>query len=295
MALVFIEAANHHCPVPLEFIKQQAAETWRQVREISTDTLASISRVVDYLGKMPGARVLVMASSGFVGGTLEPQQDRIIEKAVHAGGVINALDAKGLFNELTPGERFADPQPARAWSTVSRGYQGWVKSEMMAVPDRLALVDEPMATLAKGTGGLLIQNNNDLYAGFRELGVPPEVTYRMSFNPESVIADGTYHKLKVKLVHSGSYTVEARPGYFAPVETPAADDRQSKLDREVMASDTVSDFPAGLAIQVGKPSTGHRTLSVVVQVDVSKLGFYDARRPENAADYFRERAARCAG
>jgi hypothetical protein len=96
----------------------------------------------------------------------------------------------------------------------------------------------------------------------------------MSFSPEGVIADGSYRKLRVKLAHSGAYTVEARPGYFAPEKTGAATETpQSKLDREVAASDTLTGVPAGLSIRVDKPSSSQRTLSVIVHVDISKLAF----------------------
>jgi len=129
-----------------------------------------------------------------------------------------------------------------------------------------------MADLAHGTGGEFFHNNSDLHAGFRELGVPPEVSYRMSFNPEGVPPDGRYHKLKVKLVRAGNYEVAARPGYFAPTDKPA-DDPQSKLDREVTGSDLLADVRASITTQVRKPADNQRNLSVVVRVDVSKLAF----------------------
>jgi VWFA-related protein len=267
--LVTMEAAMSNCVSTSQLIEDQAVETWRRVREISLDTLASISRVVEYLGKMPGARVLVVASSGFFGETLEQQQDTIINQAVHAGVVINALDAKGLYSEGMPGTRPGDPQ-------AYKGYRDnfYLMHETMQVGERLMVVNTAMADLAQGTGGVFFHNNNDLNAGFHQLGLPPEVTYRMSFNPDGVITDGSYHKLKVKLVHSGSYSVEARPGYFAPEKTAAAiDTPQSKLDREVMASDTLTGVPAGLSVQLGKPSATQRTLSVIVHLDVSKLAF----------------------
>ena len=69
--------------------------------------------------------------------------------------------------------------------------------------------------------------------------LPPEVTYRMSFSPEGVTADGSYHKLQVELAHAASYSVEARPGYFAPEEAAAEKLRES-LDKEVMGSDSLA-------------------------------------------------------
>jgi VWFA-related protein len=268
ISLVMIEAAMGSCPVTRSYVEDQAVETWRRAREISLDTLASISRVVEYLGKQPGTRVLLLASSGFFGETLEPQQDTIINQAVHAGVIVNALDAKGLYAEGMPGTRPGDPQAYKGGGSTY-----YLMHETMQLGERLMVVNSAMADLAQGTGGVLFHNNNDLNAGFHQLGLPPEVTYRMSFSPEGVIGDGSYHKLKVKLLHSGSYSVEARPGYFAPEKTAAAETPQSKIDREVMGSDTLTGVPAGLSIQVEKPSANQRTLSVIVHLDIAKLAF----------------------
>ena len=120
-----------------------------------------------------------------------------------------------------------------------------------------------MANLTEATGGLFYHNNNDLAQGFRELGNPPEVTYRISFRPEGVAPDGSYHKL---IIHAkGNYVVQARPGYFAPNQTESL---QAKIDREVLSDNTIDGFPMVLAVQ-----RGAGTLSVVVRVDISRLRF----------------------
>jgi VWFA-related protein len=272
---------GYNCAASRDQVIAEAEETWRQIRQISIDTLSSIDRVVNYVGSKPGARVLVIASSGFFGQTLEQQEQAVIEHAIHSGVVINALDSKGLYSEAPPGCRPTDPDPMECM-TGDRGFQ----YETMAVGDRLMLVNSAMADIAHGTGGEFFHNNNDLHAGLKQVGIPPEVTYRISFKPEGVVADGSYHKLKVKVTHPGNFDVVARPGYFAPVDKPStADDPRSKLERAVAASDTVTDFPAGLAIQVAKPSASQRTLSVVVRIDISKLQFatQDGRKKQRIA------------
>ena len=126
-----------------------------------------------------------------------------------------------------------------------------------------------MADFAEATGGIFYHNNNDLIAGFRELGTPPEVTYRISFRPDGVVPDGSYHKLKIRITHAkGNYSLQARPGYFAPSEEAETQTLQAKIDREILADDTVTGFPVGIAVQ-----RGNGTLSVVVKVDISKLRF----------------------
>ncbi len=126
--LVMRATGSGRCWSTANQVVTQAEEIWRRVKESSTETLASLSRVVTYLAGKQGARVLLMASSGFAAGTLEPQENRIIDEAVHAGVVINALVTKGLYNELPPGERFdVDPAPQKALYTLMPGYQGGPK------------------------------------------------------------------------------------------------------------------------------------------------------------------------
>ena len=271
---------GYACMATTDQVVIEAEETWRRVREISVDTLASLDRTVSYLGSKPGARVLVLASSGFLGETLETQQQAIIDHALRSGVIVNALDSKGLFSDGPPGTRPTDPPGGQLAKNTA-----WVLFETSALADRLMVVNSAMADIAHGTGGEFFHNNNDLHTGLLQLGVPPEVIYRISFKPEGVPADGSYRKLKVKLQHPGNYEVEARPGYFAPTDKPAVDDPRSKLDRAVMASDTQADFPAGLGIEVLKPSSNVRTLSVVVRIDIAKLAFtvQDGRKKQRIA------------
>ncbi len=269
---------GYNCVADPQQVIIQAEDTWRRMREIALDTLASIDGVVDHVGKMAGARVLVMASSGFFGETLEQQQQAIIDHAIRSGVVINALDSKGIYSEAPPGQRPTDPDPGYG-QPISRQ---WEIMETKSVSDRVNAVNTGMADLAHGTGGEFIHNSNDLHSGFLRVGAPPEVTYRMSFNPNGVAADGSYHKLTVKLAHAGNYQVSARPGYFAPTGNAAAGDPKTKLDREVAGSSTLADVPADLSIQVAPPSGDQRSVSIAIRIDVAKLQFaeQDGRRKQ---------------
>lgn len=95
---------GYGCMATPDQVVMESEETWRRVREISKETLAAIDRTVSYLGKMPGSRVLIVASSGFLGATLEEQQ-AIVDRALRNGVVINALDSKGLYSEAPPANR----------------------------------------------------------------------------------------------------------------------------------------------------------------------------------------------
>ncbi len=253
---------------------QQAEETWRQARQISADTLDSIGHVADRLGKMPGTRVLLLASSGFLTATLEQQRDQIVNNALRAGVVINALDSKGLYEWLEANTKDVALTQMFGISTVKAGVEH-NNFETTQMGLRLETMNEPLAALAEGTGGNFFHNSNDLTAGFLELEDPPEAVYRLSLRPQDVPADGTYHKLKVTVLRAPHKSVQARPGYFAPAAKSEPDPvvESSRFDREVMATDTIEDFPVDVSAQLGKPSGGTTTLVVLANVDISKLNF----------------------
>lgn len=244
-----------------------AEMTWQRARQLSKDTLESIGQVADHLATMAGTRVLLLASSGFLTATLEPQRDRIINRALQSGIVINALDSKGLYDWLEPVTKnvpLAGPPGLVAAGLAHNRF------ETAHLGLRVEAMNEPLAALAEGTGGVFYHNNNDLQAGFEELAAPPEVTYRLSFPLHDVAADGNYHKLKVTVLHAPYKSVQARPGYFAPTEKPA---ETSKFDSEVLAKDTVEDFPVDLGTQNTRLPDGDMTVSIIAKVDVSKLAF----------------------
>ena len=96
---------GYDCAANPQQVVMEAEETWRRMREISADTLVSIDRLVSYLGNNPGPRIRVMASSGFFGQTLEQQENAVIDHALQAGVIVNALDSKGLYSEAPLGCR----------------------------------------------------------------------------------------------------------------------------------------------------------------------------------------------
>jgi hypothetical protein len=160
------EAVLKNCPATPQWIRDTAEDTWRKVRGISTDTLNTIGRVVDYLEQKPGKRTLLLASAGFMAGTLQEQRDRVVDHARRAGVVIHALDAKGLYAEMIAGTRPGD--------FIAKGPTGpppsYIKAETMAVSDRALLLNEPMAELAEKTGGVFIHDNNDPQCRFPRIG-----------------------------------------------------------------------------------------------------------------------------
>jgi len=245
-------------------VKTQASATWLQAQLVSESTFDAIRVCLKTLATMPGKRMLLIASSGFVSGDVGPQEDAIVQDALRAGVVINALDAKGLYAEA-PTRPLNEPTDATALHPLSMIY------EARSLGERLESQDAAMARFAESTGGLFFHNNNDLNLGFYQLGVIPEVAYELAFQPAE---DGKYHELKVELKNKRSGFVQARPGYLAPNDAAAAQRNQiHALDQAITGNQDSNAIPAEVTLQLAKTTANGRRLSLNIHIDTRGLPF----------------------
>jgi VWFA-related protein len=252
-------------------VRAQAEATWQMAREISLTSFDAIDNAMALLAKAPGSRVLLMVSTGFLSGMLDAVRDAAIDRAIHAGIVINALDAKGLWSEGV----------GRAFGQDAQTYKGFPIQtfifEATSVGSRNDALNAVMEEFAAGTGGLFFHNNNDLVGGFAQLAAVPETAYLLAFRPDEQGAAGKYHKLKVRLTPGTHDYVQARPGYFAPANPPAeAKTELRKLDQEAIAADTLAEIPVQLTGSLSKTEKGAPVLSLLIHVDLAKLKFTES-------------------
>jgi VWFA-related protein len=238
-----------------------AQSSWEQTRLVSRNTLGAINDIVDYLARHDGERLMVYASSGFLTGTIELDQELLINRALHAGVVIDALDAKGLYTPEAP-----QPSPGANMHSMI------VQQKMGTRP--LESENDGMAVLAYGTGGIFFHNNNDLSAGLREM-MTPETIYLLGFTPEQV-SSNKYHHLKVRLA-SGHYNIQARPGYMATPLRPTAEAPPRKIDEAALATDSRADAPAIVGATLREnPKDGGKELAAVLHLDIGHMSFRQA-------------------
>lgn len=64
-----------------------------------------------------------------------------------------------------------------------------------------------MRTLAEETGGRAFVNTNDLTGAIRQAVDDGAVTYTLGFYPDPDSLDGTFHKLKVRVLHHGAVDI----------------------------------------------------------------------------------------
>lgn len=256
----------------MDIIHEQAEQTWGMVKQASLMSLETIEAILDSLSKQPGNRTLIVTSSGFLAGTMEAEQDKVISRALRSGVVISAIDAKGLYAEA--------PSLPLGEAPNGTGIPQLIFNAK-SVGAKLTDLAAPLANFAEGTGGLLFRNNNDLNLAFREVGMVPEFTYVLGIEPAH---DGKYHHLRVSVAGVGGQFVQTRPGYFAPLNAPSvthAESPENDLDNEVFAADSRSDIAASVETQEGPLNGSGNVLWVNVHVDISTLKF-DTRSERHA-------------
>jgi VWFA-related protein len=258
------QACGGRVPRPQEQITSMAQGVWQNALLNSRNTLRVIDGLVGGMAKLPGERLILLTSAGFLTGDLEADEDLLMARALHAEVVIDTLDARGLYTVL-PGDDASDsppvgrvPRRAQVVEAQSAGRQEEAK-------------DDGMAVLAAGTGGTFYHNSNDLLRGFRELGMMPENMYVLGFAPSGVAADGRFHSLKVRLAAGQRYSLQARLGYTASSANAAARVSPfSRLDSEATASDTIADLPAEFTWEQRPGPPG---ITLVAHLDIGHLHF----------------------
>jgi VWFA-related protein len=205
-------------------------------------TLAALGAAAKRLSEMPGARILVFMSGGFIihmapEYDCQPEVDKFIEDAVHWNVAVAVIDARGV-----------------------------------SVNQRADPARRPLKEISAGTGGHLFENSNDL-AGAMELAAHPEVTYQIAFNP--TMRDGKFHTLKIRFKSKRADSVEFRPGYLSRKD----DDSDRKpaprgpLDEALFSKKTLRDLSATVTSSIGPPKDGAIPLTVDITLDGSGLQF----------------------
>ncbi len=229
-------------------------------------TYRHLEDVIRRLAAMPGQRVLVLISPGFIPTTLWIEVSDLIDRATRAGVVINTIDARGLY---TPD--MGDISNPRVNSQRTIGYKASYRVAAQSAQD------EVLAAFADGTGGTFFHNRNDIDEGMRQAGASPEISYVLGFSPQNLKIDGKFHTLKVSLVGKQKYSVQARRGYYAPrtAKDPAETARQ-EIQEAIFSQEEIRDLPVDLQTQFFKTDATAAKLAVLTHFDVKGIPFRKA-------------------
>jgi VWFA-related protein len=232
-------------------------------------TLSVLTQVVRRMSGMPGQRIILMVSPGFLTPSETSEKMDVLDRAIKGSVVINSLDARGLW---------VDPmldvsRPSNAHTTQ------FVIMKSQYDRDAASAQADVLAEMAHGTGGSFFQNNNDLDEGFRRLATAPEFYYLLGFSPQNLKLDGTFHNLKVTLTAKArvALDVQARKGYYAPKKlSDAAETAKQEIEEALFSREEMNELPVELHTQFFKTSEKDATLAVVCRMDPKHIPFRKA-------------------
>ncbi|MHB8499796.1 MAG: VWA domain-containing protein [Candidatus Acidiferrales bacterium] len=225
-----------------------------------------MEEVMRRLATMPGQRIMVFISPGFILSTLELEASGLVDRATKANIVINTIDARGLY---TPdmgdiSDPYRDPVQVA-------GYKASYRAAAQSAQEII------LGELADGTGGTFFHNRNDVDEGLREAGAAPAITYLLGFSPQNLKLDGSLHTLKVSFVRKTNYKIQARHGYFAPRHvTDPAEEAKQEIQEALFSQDEIRDLPVDLHTQFFKTNNDEARLAVITHVDITGVHFRKA-------------------
>jgi VWFA-related protein len=202
----------------------------RMVFEImarSGRALEAIEGLVRGLAPLPGRKVVVLVSDGFLIGLGASENRvfdvrRIVDAATRSGVVLYAVDTRGLIADVPGGSAsFQGPAvlnaPGVRQSIQTRGNEAQRQS---------------LNALAEDTGGFLVKNTNDLDLGLSRIVRDNEAYYLLAYEPSNTARDGRFRKIEVRLRNRPGLKVRTRSGYFAPDDRKATPDLGPEARRE---------------------------------------------------------------
>ena len=219
------------------------------------------------LSGMPGQRVMVLVSPGFIVTTQTRPSSDLFDRANRASIVINTIDARGLYTPDLMGDIADPPRDALRTAGFKASYRVAAQSAQSDI----------LAQLADATGGTFFHNRNDIGEGLRVAVAAPELSYLLAFSPQNLRVDGRYHTLKVSLTNKQKYSIQARRGYYAPrtIADPAETAKQ-EIQEALFSQEEIHDLPVDLQTQFFKPAQTQARLAVVTHVDVKGIRFRKA-------------------
>ncbi len=251
----------------LDGAAQRALSSGEQESRVA---LLVLKDVVRRMSGTPGQRIMILAGPGFIAPDLQTDKNDVMERAIHAKVVINALDARGLYT---------DPM-----FDASRQGPSLAAMRARSMIDRIAAraQEDILAELSAGTGGTFFHNNNDLEEGFRRLASAPEYVYLLGFSPQNLKFDGSFHSLKVSLKNAGPLSLEARKGYYAPKHMEdAVETAKREIEEALFSREEMHDLPVELKTQFFKSGDQAAKLAVLARLDLKKLKFRKAEGRNN--------------
>jgi Ca-activated chloride channel family protein len=164
--------------------------------------ISALGNLGENLGALPGRKIVVL----FTGRISSARSDasRAIEECNRSAVALYPVDVRPVVVQT----RTEIDRPPLG---LGRNPQGPNDGSGVGIQDSSADSQQMLSALAKGTGGFVIENSNDLPGGLQRIGAEDDAYYMLGYAPPES-KEGSCHTLRVKVDRDGT-AVRARSSY----------------------------------------------------------------------------------
>ncbi len=196
---------------------------------LTVGTLGALSYIVRGLKDLPGRKSVIFISDGFSlvdreSGEVKPVLEainRVTDLAARSSVVVSTLDARGLAVTNFAASEAISASDITGPSGSGPGAFNKAAAVMTARTGLYNDTKEGLMYLAQQTGGLAIQNTNDLARGIKRVMDSQRSYYLLGYRPDDSTFDRTgrrrFHNFSVKVKRPG-VTVRTRKGFYGVPE-----------------------------------------------------------------------------
>jgi VWFA-related protein len=243
-----------------------------------TRSFADLAKV---MGSVQGRKHVVYLSQGYDSRLIQGVTDQVRQDEMAAASAsgeywnVSSEDRYGSTKTMNDVERMLE-EFRRADCVIQAvdigGLRAGADSELGS---RRTGGKDSLLQMARGTGGELYENLNDISAAMDKVLKKTSVTYVLAFQPEKLKLDGAYHKIRVELKDAKGAKLVHRPGYYAP--KPYAErnpfERLLEASSRVMSGEEAG--PLGLSVLAApfrlSGSADLAYVPVIIEVDGPSL------------------------
>jgi len=243
--------------------ERQARAILNEALRFSAATLHTLEDVQRGLAPLPGRKLCLLVSDGFLVGTGTSEERTkdlraIIDAATRSGTVIYAIDSHGLVGSG------GDASTAQVVASAPG-------LETSVDRTTLQLFRMTLESVSADTGGFLVYGTNEFDTGMRRMLAENDSYYLMAYEPTNTKRDGKFRRIEVKLPRHADYVVRTRRGYLAADDSKPAVRTAAARPAPAGAPAAARGIDEAEARQIIDAARSEKTLPVSVAVDFVEL------------------------
>jgi VWFA-related protein len=247
-------------------------------RVFAVGSLGAIRYVVDGLREVPGRKSVVLFSENlrllYRDGPNDLVMDevrRLIDAANRSSVVIYSIDPRGLvYTGLSAADDTAGMRPRQLARVETRRSREMFNSQ------------DGMVMLAHDTGGLFMQNTNDIDGALRKVVEDGDGYYLIGYHPAAATFDQKtgrpqFHNLQVRVKRPG-LRVRSRKGFFGTSDrriAPVAHTRQAEIAHALFSPFSTGDLHLRLTTIYTQTAAKLAVSNALLHFDPRELKFTD--------------------